>query len=207
MTANPYLALFRDAETRYGIPWQYLASLSYGESRWCPTKIAGVKGCPDSPSDEQVAKHAVGLFQITRGVVKDYNSAHGVSFHKRDMLDAARNTDVAAWDLSRRIYPMFMIEWGSERQVAMFTQAWNSGPYAFVRVFRSLANPSVSTVDDIKLRAQQIYAAGQPFEDLPADKYKWLAMRNTKWAKRVALRYMKSLDSPDFFDVPPLANV
>ena len=191
-----YIPMFVQLEADTNVPAQYLYALARRESRFCPTKIAHVRGCPKNPTDAQVRQRAVGLFQLTKKVVTGYNEAHETAHTKRDMLDAALNARVAAWYLERRIVKRFAHDWRSARDVAIITQAWNSGPGGTRRVLDSL--PVTSTVDDIKRAAQRILARGEEFSGLAAKAYRHIANRKTGWAKGVASDTLKNFGDPSF---------
>ncbi len=188
-----YIPLFIDLESEYDVPAQFLYALAGRESRWKPRKVASIKG---EATPAEVRGHAVGLFQLTRKVVAGYNAAHATSYRKRDMLDGPRNARVAAWQLGRRVIPRFSADWTSARDIAILTQAWNSGPGGARRVLDSL--PVTATVDDIKAAAQRIVARGDEFSGLAAKAYRYLASRKTKWAKATARDTLKAFADPSF---------
>ncbi len=196
---SEFVTLFQSAAgANPPIPWQYLYALAGRESRWNPRKVAGIHAAgPFSPSD--LERHAVGLFQITKPVVKHFNKVFGTEHRKPDMLNPALNTRIAAWYLRHTVYRVMSIDWNNPREVALFTQAWNSGPYATTRVLTLLddVRPLVPpTVDDVRERAIAIVAAGEPVLGLKAKSYRWLAQRETKWAKSVARDYARAVDIP-----------
>ncbi len=188
-----FIPLFVDMESEFRVPAQYLYALAGRESRWNPRKVASIKG---EATPAEVRGHAVGLFQITRKVVSGFNEAHGTDYRKRDMLDGKLNARVAAWQLGVRVIPRFLPDWTSARDIAILTQAWNSGPGGTRRVLDSLAVGS--TVDDIKKAAQRIVAAGVEFSGLQSNAYRYLAKRKTKWAKGVARATLQAFADPNF---------
>ncbi len=200
MKGSKYIPLFIRAEKETGIPAPYLYALAGRESRWNPRKVAGV---PGDGTAEQAKRAAVGLFQITRPTLGDYNRAHDSDHSKVDMFDPGLNTKVGAWYLSKIVYPLLPIDWSSTRQIALFTFLWNSGPYGGIRLVESLG--SKPTVDDVRKLAQQIVKKGIRFKGLKADSYKWFAKRNTKWVKSVASDTAKAMAMPDF-TVAPVIN-
>ena len=192
-----FIPLFVDMESEFGVPAQYLYALAGRESRWNPRKVASIKG---EATLAEVRGHAVGLFQITRKVVSGYNEAHGTDYRKRDMRDAKLNARVAAWQLGKELR-RFPTDWASARDIAILTQAWNSGPGGVRRVLDSSAMsalPEPHTVDDVKLVAQQIVKAGVVFAGLQAKAYRFLAKRKTKWAKGVARATLQAFADPNF---------
>ena len=192
--------MFRQAGEATGIPWQYLYALAGRESRWNPRKAAGVKG---EPTAAQIRRRAVGLFQLTRGTITDYNNAHDTSWTKADTLDAALNTEIGSWYLQHVVEKQVPTDWSDERRVALFTQAWNSGPYAAPRILESL--PASATVDDVREAAREIMRRGRPFRGLKPKSYRWFAQRKTTWVKATAADYMKARDG-DFPGAPPLQS-
>lgn len=199
MTAGKkFVPLFLELDAKYKIPAQFLYALAGRESRWNPRKVAKVKG---EATAEQIRRRAVGLFQITKGVVTDYNETHGTAFTKRDMLDAGRNAEVGAWYLATRVLPRFDVAWGDGRTIALLAQAWNSGPGGTRRVLDSL-DVQRPTVDDVRAAAQRIVAAGVPFAGLQPKAYRWLAERKTKWVKGVARDTLKAFADPNFHEPP-----
>jgi soluble lytic murein transglycosylase-like protein len=192
-----YIPLFVDLESEFGTPAQYLYALAGRESRWNPRKVATIKG---EATPAEVRGHAVGLFQLTRKVVTGYNEKHGTNYRKRDMLDAQLNARVAAWYLASPQLTRFATDWKDAREVAVVTQAWNSGPGASWRVLDTLRTRGVDrpTVDEIKAVAQQVVKRGVEFAGLQSRLYRYLAKRKTKWAKGVARATLQAFADPNF---------
>jgi len=189
-----YIPLFMDMESRFHIPAQFLYALAGRESRWNAHDVAGIHGAPTA---DDIKHHAVGLFQITKGVVKDYNTTHDTSYTKSGMLDPRVNATIAAWYLSEKVIPKFQVEWNNAKQIAIIAQAWNSGPYATKRIVDALGNQTV-TVDAVKKLAEHIVKSGKEFDGRPAVDYKWLAGRNTNWAKGVARDTIRAFSNVNF---------
>ena len=130
------------------------------------------------------------FFMITR-------SQKRAKTRKKDMLDGKLNATVAAWYLATFVLPDLPVDWSSPREIALLTQAWNSGPGATKRVLASLPMER-PTVDDVRKAAQRIRQLGVDFRGLSAEKYKWLAIRKTKWAKGVARATLDAMANANF---------
>lgn len=197
-----FIPLFVDLDSEYGVPAQFLYALAGRESRWNPRKVRGLKR---EGTAKEVRHRAVGLMQITKGVVDGYNKVHGTTLRKRDMLNAKTNATLAAWYISRRVLPRMSVDWKDARSIALIAQAWNSGPGGTVRILK-LLGLSRPTVDDVRAAAQKVMAAGEPLDGLAADKFIWLAVRKTKWVKAVARDTLKAFADPSFTR-PPAARL
>jgi hypothetical protein len=52
------------------------------------------------------SEHAIGLFQITPVVLKEYNQFHHTNYKSNDLYDTRLNTQIASWYLNKRIPAM-----------------------------------------------------------------------------------------------------
>jgi hypothetical protein len=138
---NPFKKLL--AELAAGIPTSYLAAVAQNESSFNPKAVTG---------------HAVGLFQITPVVLKDYNAQHGTACTRADLFDPLLNTRIAVEhihhiiDLYSKI-PALKPDWASRRWVELLTLGWNAGHSAVARVVEHMKQagvpPERTTIDTV----------------------------------------------------------
>lgn len=101
------------------IPVEFLRALGVSESDLSPRQVTGA---------------AVGLLQITPGLLKDYNTQHGTNYDRASLFDVETNIKIAVWELEMIVsqyaknHPHTLVgEWGDPRWVALVVQGWNKG--------------------------------------------------------------------------------
>jgi len=137
--ASPRLPVHLDAIFKKfggGLPIGFLRTLAAFESRM-------------NPRAHRKGSRYYGLFQIStptkknRGVLGDYNKAHGTKFTRDDMFNVANNTQVAAWYLNLiiKLYARQGIralapasKWLDPEWVKLLVQGWHGGPFGVVKV-------------------------------------------------------------------------
>jgi hypothetical protein len=72
------------------------------------------------------SEHAVGLFQITPVVLKEFNQFNKTSYTSKDLFDTALNTKVAGWYLNVRI-PQMLRAYKKPVTVRNILIAYNAG--------------------------------------------------------------------------------
>jgi len=169
--ANPFQKLF--AEMAAGIPPGYLSALAQNESSFDPKAVTG---------------HAVGLFQITPVVLKDYNASHGTNHARADLFDPVLNTRIALEHIHRIVdlystIPALRPDWASRRWLELLTLGWNAGHSAVAKVVRQMKQagvpPERTTIDTVHAAAVAIRYPGHLADE-----------KHVRFARKVVAAYL-----------------
>lgn len=118
MGKDQYILVVQGVENRYLTKKRLLHAVAERESGWRPWVIGGVG--------------EVGLFQITSGVLDDFNRAHQTVNTGQDLLDPYINTVIGAWYLYEEL-PRIIRYGGMPVTVGNVLMAYNGGPGNLIR--------------------------------------------------------------------------